>query len=130
MDLNINKYDSVNFHKDNLTHKRIKALLLWFEYEVHKNNLSLENQVLLMEKWLDRLLLDEYYEVLPFFKRLKADMEEKLKNPNHATISEILIGNNSNHVIKSLEMVKDVEKNKRESFLTRIHKKLINWYRK
>ena len=82
MDFNINKYDNVRFHQDDLTHKRIKALLLWFEYEVYKNNLPLEGQIKLMERWLGRLLQEEYYEVLPFFKGLKADMEEKLINPN------------------------------------------------
>ena len=37
MEFNLNKYDGVNFHKDEMTHKKIKALLLWFDYKAHRS---------------------------------------------------------------------------------------------
>lgn len=130
MSFNLTKYENVKFHKDDLTNKRIKALLLWFEYEVHKNDLTLENQILLLNRWLEKLIKEEYYEVLPFFKAMKADMEEKIKNPKHATISDVLISNDTKPVIKSTEKDNLVVKTKKESFLSRIKKKLTKWYKK
>ena len=81
MPFDMQKYDEVRFHSDELTHKRIKVLLLWFEYEVYKKNPSAETQVKLMERWIDTLVKQEYYEVVPFFRNLKSDMIKNLKAP-------------------------------------------------
>ncbi len=89
MAFNIHKYDNTKFSSNPLTDKRVIALLLWFEYEVDKNNLSLDEQIRLMSRWLDKLLEEEYYEVLPFLKKKLNDMiklriddkqSEKLEN--------------------------------------------------
>jgi len=80
MEFNINKYDNVKFDKKDLTHKRIKALLLLFEYyEVHKKNIPLEEQIPAMDTYLVKLLNEEIYEVLPFFKNLREEMVKRLE---------------------------------------------------
>lgn len=136
MDFNIHKYDNVTFHENDLTHKRIKVLLLWFEHEVFTNNLPLELQVELMERWLDRLLTEEYYEVLPFFKILREDMIEKVSNPNHDTISEQLLAKYGSPVNMTPKIDEIIEEQvsmavvpQKESFLTRLSKKLRTLYR-
>ena len=77
MAFNMKKYDNVRFHSDDLTHKRIKALLLWFEYEVYKRNANLDTQIVLLDKWINTLVTQEYYEVVPFFKNMRLDMMNK-----------------------------------------------------
>jgi len=108
MDFNIDKYNNVKFSDDELTHKRVKALLLWFEYEVYRNNIPLDRQIKLIEQWLNKLLEKEYYEVLPFFETKKNDMIKEL--------------NKTKDVIVSAET-------KSEPFLIKPKSKLIRWYR-
>jgi len=76
MEFNINKYDNITFSDDDLTHKRIKVLLLWFEHEVYKKDATLESQILMMAKWIKKLESFEYYEVIPFFTNKLAEMVE------------------------------------------------------
>lgn len=84
------KYDNVRFHSDELTHKRIKALLLWYEYEVFKRSASPENQIKLMDRWIKTLVKQEYYEVVPFFKKMKVDMVKKFGKEETDNVSEII----------------------------------------
>jgi len=107
MGFDIHKYDKTRFSNNELTNKRIKALLLWFEYEVDKNNLPIELQIVLLEEWLEKLLNEEYYEVLPFFQKKLNDMNGKLTD----NLSE------------------NIEKPLKEPFLIRVKSKINKWYR-
>jgi len=108
MDFNINKYNNVRFSDNELTHKRVKALLLWFEYEVYKNRIPLDGQIKLLDRWLKKLLEKEYYEVLPFFEKKKNDMIKELIQPKHVIVSA---------------------ETKSEPYLIKPKSKLIRWYR-
>ena len=108
MSFNMNKYDNVRFHSDELTHKRIKALLLWFEYEVYKRNAFPESQLKLMDRWINTLVKQEYYEVVPFFRNMKIDMEVKFSIPE------------ADNVTEKVEIIKKV------SFLTILGNKIRN----
>lgn len=121
MSFDAHKYDNVRFHKTELTHKRIKVLLLWFEYEVYKVDLPLEGQVELMDRWLNRLLNEELYEVIPFFENMKSDMESKLKNQADDIVTYP-------EGVKIEELVKLSAQTQKESFLTRVRYKIIKAY--
>jgi len=122
MSLDIHKYDNVRFHKNDLTHKRIKVLLLWFEHKVHEKDLTLEGQIYLMERWMGKLLSEELYEVLPFFETMKNDMINKLDNPEDDIVTY------PEEVEVTEEVIVTVEEQK-ESFLRRIQHKIRKMYR-
>ena len=122
MSFDIHKYDNVIFHEHELTHKRIKVLLLWFEHEVYKVDLSLEGQVKLMDRWLKKLLKEELYEVIPFFENMKADMEMKL----NCEADDIITYPKEEKVKEKVKV--SVEK-QTEPFLTRVQHKIRKTYR-
>lgn len=120
MGFDINKYDNVTFSTNDLTNKRIKALLLWFEHEVDKNNLSLDSQIELLELWLKRLLKEELYEVLPFFKQKLTDIkEQKLNEPIQIIEPTVIITNES-----TANLSEDIKITPKESFLMRVKSKI------
>jgi hypothetical protein len=79
MDFNIKKYDRMTFHKDELVNKRVKALFLWFDYEVYKKKLSHKQQIILIDYWVGELTRMEYYEIIPFFKKRRLSISHKIK---------------------------------------------------
>lgn len=117
MGFNINKYDNVTFSNNDLTNKRIKALVLWFEYEVDKKNLSLDAQIELLELWLKRLLKEELYEVLPFFKQKLTDIKEQKLNETNEPIVMIELESTAN-------LSEDIKITPKESFLMRVKSKI------
>ncbi len=76
MDFNLKKYDNIHFHDDELIQKRIKALLLWFDYQVFKDGLGLERQLTLINSMIDSFIGKEWYEIADFFKKQR----EVIKN--------------------------------------------------
>lgn len=114
MEFDIHKYDKITFSDDELTHKRIKALLLWFEYEVYKRNIPLSSQIPMMTNWIKKLEAQEYYEVLPFFTKMRDDM---------------IIESKSVVVKKVKKDVKVSEEIVVEPLLIRIKNNIINWCR-
>lgn len=125
MEFDINKYDNVKFSEKDLTHKRIKALLLWFEYDVHKNNIPAEEQIPKMDAYLTKLLKEEFYEVLPFFKDLREDMVKRLE-AGEADIIAVVKPENIVGVNKPVNMS---EKTTVEPYLTTLINSIIRWFR-
>lgn len=74
MEFNFNKYDGVNFHKDEMVHKKIKALLLWFEYKSQDLSLSYSEKIQLLDNIIKNMIESEWYEVASFFKNIKVDL--------------------------------------------------------
>ena len=126
MGFDINKYDNVTFSSNDLTNKRIKALLLWFEYEVDKNNLSVDAQIELLELWLKRFIKEELYEVIPFFEKKLTDIKEQ-KLDILITIFEPIVMVEPQPVVNVSEKIKI---NPKESFLIRLKSKINKWYNK
>ena len=125
MDFDINKYDKIKFDKKDLTHKRIKALLLWFEYDVYKKNIPIEEQIPKMDDYLDNLLKEEVYEVLPFFKNLREDMIKRFEEGETDIIAVVpprITPKKKKTVIVSDEVIV-------EPYLTTIKNKIIKWFR-
>ena len=65
MGFNFNKYDGVSFHKDEMIHKKIKALLVWFEYKAQDLSLSYNEKIQLLDNIIKQLKkkkgLDHFY---------------------------------------------------------------------
>jgi len=68
MKYNIKKYEKRRFHKDPDVDKKIKALFLWFDYEVETRDLTYTQQLTLIDNWITSFLFSELYEVVPMFK--------------------------------------------------------------
>jgi vacuolar-type H+-ATPase subunit E/Vma4 len=115
MEFNINKYDKITFSDDNLTHKRIKALLLWFEYEVYKKDVALESQIPMMVKWIKNLESFEYYEVIPFFTDKLAEMIDEYESGKFNSM--VVIEDKKDDKVAVI-IIKD-------SFLIRVKNKII-----
>lgn len=73
MNFNINKYDNISFHKDEIVSRRIRALLLWFEFQVLDSEFSKELEIDFIDSIIDTMVDQEWYEVAVFFKDLKLD---------------------------------------------------------
>lgn len=114
MGFNIHKYDDVTFDKNSLTNKRIKAFLLWFEYEVYDKNIIPSAQVILMDRWILKLIKEEFYEVVPFFKEKRGDI---IRRP-------IKIKKNDIESIPESIDDKSTQPIERVSFLTRVMNKI------
>jgi len=69
MDFNIYKYDKQIFHADELTHKRIKALLLWYEHQAYEKGLQKSSKLILIDDIINMCVKREWYEIAGFFKR-------------------------------------------------------------
>jgi len=68
MKFNFKRYEGVIFHKDPDINKKIKALLLWYDYEVITKDLSYRDRVTLLDKWIKNFIDIELYEAIDVFK--------------------------------------------------------------
>jgi len=80
MDLNLDKYKNIVFHKDKFINKKIKALLLYHEYLVLKNDLDMGEQIIFIDKWISSLEKEEMYEVIPSFEKRKNSLLKKISD--------------------------------------------------
>lgn len=71
MGFDIKKYDKVRFDEDELIHNKIKALLLWYEYQVHSQKLGKREQITLLNNIVNVSIEEEWYEIASFFRDKK-----------------------------------------------------------
>lgn len=133
MEFNINKYDNVKFDEKDLTHKKIKVLLLWFEYhEVYQKNIPLEEQIPAMDIFLLNLQDEEIYEVLLFFKNLREEMVKRLE-AGETDIMGIVIPETAEELIEPVivtqKPVNVSEEITVEPYLTTFFNSIIRWFR-
>lgn len=76
MKFNIKKYDDRTFHEDELNHKRIKALLLWYEYNSEEKGLDEDGKMDLLTNIIDMCVRQEWYEIANFFNGEKSNLEK------------------------------------------------------
>ena len=74
MEFDINKYDGVRFNSDDLMDKKIKSMLLWYEYKVIELNLTENECIELLDSIIKTMADNEWYEVSVFFQRMKLDL--------------------------------------------------------
>jgi hypothetical protein len=77
MGFDINKYNGHTFHENEMINKKIRALLVWFEYQVYENAFTPETEIDLLDSIINTMVSQEWYEVAVFFKNLKLT---KLRN--------------------------------------------------
>ena len=68
MKFNFKRYEGVVFNKDPDINKKIKALLLWYDYEVMTKDLIYEDRIKLLDKWIKNFIDIELYEAIDVFK--------------------------------------------------------------
>ena len=76
MGFNIKKYENTHFHDDELIQKRVRALMTWYDYQIFKDELGLERQIVLINSMIDTFIGKEWYEIADFFKKRR----EEIKN--------------------------------------------------
>lgn len=74
MEFDINKYDGVRFNSDDLMDKKIKSMLLWYEYKVIELSLTENECIELLDSIIKTMADNEWYEVSVFFQRMKLDL--------------------------------------------------------
>lgn len=80
MNFNMCRYEGRRFHDEPEIDKKIKALYLWFDYEVFRNKLTYPQQLKLIDSWIAVFITSELYEVVPAFKIKRITIATK----NHA----------------------------------------------
>ena len=101
-------------------------------YEVHKKNIPLEEQIPAMDTYLVKLLNEEIYEVLPFFKNLREEMVKRLE-AGETDIIGIVIPETAEEMTESIiEIQKPVNVSEEitvEPYLTTFFNSIIKWFR-
>lgn len=79
MTFNLNKYKKRRFHRNPEINAKIKALFLYYDYQIIHKDLDMNDQLILLDDWINKFEEHELYEVIPSFK-LRRDL--LLKNIN------------------------------------------------
>ena len=74
MEFDLNKYNNIRFNEDDLMDKKIKAMLLWYEYKVIELSLTENECIELLESIIKTMADNEWYEVSVFFQKMKIDL--------------------------------------------------------
>jgi hypothetical protein len=74
MEFDVDKYSGCRFHKDDLIDGKLKALFLWFDYEIYRTDASTEAQLILIDNWIDTFLDEQHYEFIINLKRKRYDI--------------------------------------------------------
>jgi hypothetical protein len=74
MEFDLNKYNNIRFNEDDLMDKKIKSILLWYEYKVIELNLTENECIELLDSIIKTMADNEWYEVSVFFQKMKIDL--------------------------------------------------------
>jgi len=74
MGFDLNKYENVRFNEDDLMDRKIKAMLLWYEYKAADLELSNNECIDLLDSIIKTMADNEWYEVSVFFQKMKIDL--------------------------------------------------------
>lgn len=75
MKFDFDRYKRRRFHEDDEVDKKIKALFLYYDYQVISKKLPLSKQLTLLDDWIfkfEQHEQHELYEVIPMFKMRRA----------------------------------------------------------
>lgn len=109
MNFDFDRYKRRRFHKDDEIDKKVKALFLYYDYQVIDKKLNLPQQLTLLDDWIIKFEQHELYEVIPMFRMRRAVVVKQIIRMNHEKMSMI------EHMVpslpKKLEKVKNFFKN-------------------
>ena len=74
MVFNIHKYDEKIFHNNNLIDKRLRALTLWYEYQIFNKGLNLNGKIKTLELLIRMSAKNEWFEVSDYFYKIKSQL--------------------------------------------------------
>ena len=74
MEFDLNKYNNIRFNENDLMDKKIKAMLLWYEYKVIELSLTENECIELLDSIIKTMADNEWYEVSVFFQKMKIDL--------------------------------------------------------
>jgi hypothetical protein len=77
MAFDINKYSGETFNDDQVIDRKIKALLIWFEYQISIRDYSINEQIHMVDNILKLCVKEEWYEIAVFFKKKKIELLQK-----------------------------------------------------
>jgi len=74
MAFNLNKYKDKVFHKDEGINKKIKALLLWYEFHSEQRELTTKGKLSLLDNMIRLCVKQEWFEIASFFRDKKSEI--------------------------------------------------------
>ena len=74
MAFDINKYSGYTFNDNEIIDNKIKALLVWYEYQTMVNVYSINEQIQIIDNILKLCIKEEWYEIASFFKSKKIEL--------------------------------------------------------
>lgn len=77
MAFDVNKYSGDTFNNNEDIDRKIKALLVWFEYQTKVRDFSINEQIQMVENILRLCVKEEWYEIAVFFKNKKIELLQK-----------------------------------------------------
>lgn len=114
MNFDIDRYKNRRLHKDDEIDKKIKALFLWFDYEVSRKKLSLTNQLNLIDDWIRKFEEAELYEVIPMFKLRRSVILKTIttKEEDNMSFLEQVAPNLDDRIKKIINSIKSLFRRK------------------
>ena len=89
MSIDLNKYDNIIFHRNEVINKKIKAYMIIFDYQCDNDGLSLKGKVDLFNKWEGVFMDEEFYEIIPCLIYRKRKLEVQTKYDNLSVIGRM-----------------------------------------
>ena len=78
MNFDFDRYKKRRFHKNDEINNKVKALFLYYDYQVINKELNLTQQLNLLDDWIKKFEQHELYEVIPMFKLRRAVVSKQL----------------------------------------------------
>ena len=89
MKFDFDRYKRRTFHKDEEIDKKVKALFLYYDYQVIDKKLNLGQQLTLLDDWIKKFEEHELYEVIPMFKLRRAVVVKQIIRLNNEKMTVI-----------------------------------------
>lgn len=87
MNFDLDRYKRRRFHEDDEIDKKVKALFLYYDYQVIEKKLSLGKQLTLLDDWIKKFEEHELYEVIPMFKLRRGVVLKQIIKHKHENMS-------------------------------------------
>jgi len=89
MRFDFDRYKKRRFHKNDEIDKKVKALFLYYDYQVINKKMNPAQQLTLLDDWIIKFQQHELYEVIPMFKMRRAIVVKQIISMNHERMSFI-----------------------------------------
>ena len=87
MNFDFDRYKRRRFHEDDEIDKKVKALFLYYDYQVMDKKLTYGQQLTLLDNWIDKFERHELYEVIPMFKMRRGVVVKQIIKRNNESMT-------------------------------------------